>query len=483
MKSIRLALYFIVGLLLGVSAVLVRAETIPASAGEFDVAATSWTNNYGMTQHNKPTPGEACSAWAVGYAGPGYVGVATKTTAINYACLGTKSGGSNINATIYPYGTYCPAGTVYNGSLQKCTGGYMCPANQGWTLQGTTCTRPDQTPCPVYSGGDDQPLTQPAGCQCPSGTAWFAGGGCRKKCGADQPTGGNANAGFELAIPKGSTSACFQGCEVQHKAGPYEVLKDGSRLAGATWAQWACAGTGVGSGNTPNGAPEPDTQSVDETKKKPPKCGPGEGVITSSSGGVLCLPEGTPNTSTPKVETTKKVETFDDGTTKTTTETKTTDPTTGASSTVTQTVVTPKEDGTDGEAGKAGTSGTKSDGTGKDGDGDGDGDGECDPTLHFCGGPATDKLYTKKEKTMQSVFNEFKSTVSGSGVGQATTSFFNVSPPGGSCPNWSVQVPYLNVSLSGADIFCGGAILAALQAAGAVMLALATYIAFTWAFL
>lgn len=192
---------------------------------------------------------------------------------------------------------------------------------------------------------------------------------------------------------------------------------------------------------------------------------------------MLCLPSGTPNTSTPKVESSKKTETFPDSSTKTTETTKTTDPNTGATATTTTST------STGGQSGTAGTSSSTENGTGVDGDGDGDGDGDCDPTLNFCGGPATDKLYTKKEKTMESVFSEFKSTVSGSGVGQATTSFFNVSTPGGSCPGWSVQVPYLNVTLSGADIFCGGAILAALQGAGAVMLALATYIAFTWAFL
>lgn len=461
MKTFRLALFFLIGLFFGGFATYVSAETIPATSG----GTLPKTIKYN-------------SVWATGAATP-QLACGPQTWYPN-GCA-TANGGCNSAGESGAYYCIsavesCPAG--YTSMATECVQvGYSCPETGGWTLSGSTCNRPDQTPCPVFSGslpGDDsQAATKPDSCTCPAGTKWFPYNGCRKSCDAS----GVANAGFDLAIAKGAATGCFSGCEVQHGSGAYDVLKDGSHSAQATYTGWACAGTGVGAPSTADGQPQPDSSQLDPTKKHPPKCGSGEGVITSSSGNVLCLPAGTPNTSTPKVESSKKTETFPDSSTKTTETTKTTDPNTGATSTSTTST------STGGQSGEAGTTSSTENGTGKDGDGDGDGDGECDPTLHFCGGPATDKLYTKKEKTMESVFQQFKTTISGSGLGSATTGFFNVSAPGGSCPSWSVQVPYLNVTLSGADIFCGGAILAALQGAGAVMLALATYIAFTWAFL
>lgn len=482
MKKFKLLLWFVVGCLLGGVVTFASAETIPATVTTQPMYVSVNSHYSGLKSYPEGALATCQHILPAGTVFTTFLPSTSTASTQTVLCRWTRNGS--------------PEQSDSGTSMAKQVA-YQCPANQNWTLSGSNCTRPDcvapnvrdsadgvckppEAPCPVFSGSlpgtDSLSATKPDSCQCPAGTKWFPYNGCRKLCDSAN-IGAVANAGFDLAIAKGAATGCFAGCEVQHGAGAYDILKDGSYSAQATYTGWACAGTGVGAPSTADGQPQPDSSQLDPTKKHPPKCGSGEGVITSSSGNVLCLPAGTPNTSTPKVESSKKTETFPDSSTKTTETTKTTDPNTGATSTSTSST------STGGQSGEAGTTTSTENGTGKDGDGDGDGDGECDPTLHFCGGPATDKLYTKKEKTMESVFQQFKTTISGSGLGSATTGFFNVSAPGGSCPSWSVQVPYLNVTLSGVDIFCGGAILAALQGAGAVMLALATYIAFTWAFL
>lgn len=218
-------------------------------------------------------------------------------------------------------------------------------------------------------------------------------------------------------------------------------------------------------------------------QKKPP-CDAGEGVLTSSSGAVKCVPSSTPGNE-PKQSNNKKVETFPDGSTRTTERTTTTDPGTGATSEGVKVTNTPNSSGGQGQAGVVGTTegGTESSSKSSGKEQESEDDANCDPKKDMCGNPGTDGIYTKKEKTMASVFTQFQNTIKGSALGSASTDFFTVSTPGGSCPAWSVHVPMLDITLNAADYFCNGTILAALQGAGYVMLALATYIAFTWAFL
>lgn len=484
MKLTRLIIYFLIGMALGAVAVKASAETIPATPNSGGYVWRAYQPNTGTWYYS--TQGAGAYADRFGHApkaelcpkampGPPYMTWNGQTTPADNLCY--QAGGNGYETlSLQSVGTY-----------------YTCPSGQNWTVSGSSCTRPDcvapqtrnaatgvceapQTPCEMFPGSGSTPTAQPSNCTCPSGTQWVPMGGCRKKC-DNVTTGADANAGFDLAIGKGQATGCFAGCEVQHKSGPFDILKDGSHSAPATYTGWACSGNGAGTAPTQDGQPQPDSEKLDPTKKHPPKCGAGEGVITSSSGAVLCLPAGTPNTSTPKVESSKKTETFPDNTTKTTETTKTTDPNTGATTTTTS------ETATGGQSGTEGTKTSTENNGGSDGNGDGDGDGACDPTLNFCGGPGTDGLYTKKEKTFQSVLTAFKDQIAGSAIGTATTGFFNVSTPGGSCPGWSVAVPFLNVTLNGAEIFCSGAILNAMTGAGYVLLALATFIAFTWAFL
>ena len=110
--------------------------------------------------------------------------------------------------------------------------------------------------------------------------------------------------------------------------------------------------------------------------------------MTSSSGNVMCLPEGTAGASKPVVDLSKKTETFPDNTTKTTETTKTTDPNTQATDTRTTTTSTGGQSGTAGTSTTtSNTGGSTGDGTGNgSGDGSGDEPGQCakEPNSPMC---------------------------------------------------------------------------------------------------
>jgi len=431
MRHFRNFLYFVVGLLMSAWAVFSHAETIPATS-------------------------QSVSAYVIGNV--------SSTVSFADACNKFVSANGFTFFEINVYSTYAQCRFLQNGSLNSqnvtvsTVAGYVCPADQGWTLSGSSCHRPDcvspqvrqadgtcAVPCPVYDGTDKPDLTaKPANCSCPSGTKWFYGGGCRKTCGYG--AGSVANAGWDIAIAKGATTACFGGCEVQHGSGGYDILKDGSHSAPATYTDWACKGTGLGSAPTPDGQPTPDAQKIKEADKHQPKCGAGEGVITSSSGNVMCLPAGTPNTSTPKVETKKKTESYSDSSTKTTETTTTTDPNTSATHTSTTTTTTPSSSGSAGMAGPVGTStSSESKATNASGTGTGeDGEGDCDPTEKACSGKAGEfgengDLYEKKYQNglpgvLTEKYNALKNTPIFGVVAQLAPANLANS---GQCPTWS----------------------------------------------
>lgn len=143
-------------------------------------------------------------------------------------------------------------------------------------------------------------------------------------------------------------SQCLGGCKFS--------IVEGVGLGGVQWAgvrgkslNQTCSGDDVP--GEPNDKPMPET--------KEPPCAPGEGVGTSSSGKVLCVPEGTPNAPKPIVNKTEKKETFPDGSEKTTKTTTTKDPSTGATNTSSTST------STGGMAGSAGSSTTTENSTGK----------------------------------------------------------------------------------------------------------------------
>ena len=442
MRVFRSFAYFVVGCLLGAWAVFAHAETVPATL----VTAPKTTpiySSYLVPNQKFYSASEVCTALCA-TAGAGYTAChvyTPATTATRFLCEYTWA-----NSLQYGEGlitTGCPQGyNDDNGTCKK----YTCPAGAtGPALVGgvQTCTLP--APCPMYPGDASTPSAQPSSCSCPAGTKWAPYSGCRKTCGT---AGADANAGFDINIQKGASEGCFGGCVVQHKSGTFYTFKDGSTSAPATYTGWACEGNGAGTKPTADGQPTPDSPKLKDTDKHQPKCGSGEGVITSSSGNVLCVPPGTPNTSTPKVETQKKTETYSDSSAKTTETTKTTDPYTSATHTSTTTTTTANSAGTAGQAGAVGTA-TSSEsnasnisGTGTASDGKGTGD-KCEG--NDCGGgkpfPETGELWKKKypdgiSGVLNQKFTAIKSSSLGGLVGQLAPNL----PNSGACPSWSFSM-------------------------------------------
>jgi len=114
-----------------------------------------------------------------------------------------------------------------------------------------------------------------------------------------------------------------------------------------------CTGTGVKNGSqcSTNSNSVPTAPTIPNHR---PKCLPGEGVLTSSSGTVACVPSGTPS-STPVVRTEKQTQQFPDGSTRTTETTYTKDPVSQVQDSQQQITNTPATGGGAGQAGAVGT--------------------------------------------------------------------------------------------------------------------------------
>lgn len=250
-----------------------------------------------------------------------------------------------------------------------------------------------------------------------------------------------------------------------------------------------CTLTGKKTGETCTASNLPVAPAPPQIPQKKPPCADGEGVLTSSSGSVKCVPEGTPGAKPPVVTKEKKVETFPDATTKTTETTKTTDPDSRATTTSTTTTTTSKSGGGPGDAGTPGTktddaeTSTNSPNNNTPGDDPEAPDTPCNPTTDFCGGPSGDGLYTKKTRTVSDAIGDFSAGVKGSSLGQAGAQFFNIGNHGGGCPSWGVQVPYLEVYLDIGQHFCSSVGQQAFSMFGKVLFVVASFLAFTWAFL
>lgn len=482
MKMLRVLLLLVVGCLSGLST-SVSAETIPAtSSGTSPVQG--YTRVVGGSNKWYNTLEALCTSQNRTVSSNGSYPDGCCYDASSGICFGPGGQVSRCPAAdgadvVWPVGGVCQP---Y----------YSCPSGQGWTLSDTQCTRPDcvapqvrqsdgtcaapAQQCDMWPGTESTPTNQPANCSCPPGTKWNVG--CRKTCGGGITPGQSVNAGWDMVIPKGQVEACWGGCGIQHVAGPYSILKDGSKMAPATYTGWACSGNGPGT-QDPSGTPAPDTTKKDKAAQHDPKCGANEGVVTVSTGKLLCLPAGT-DVSVPQVQTKIKTETFSDNSTKTTETTITIDPATSVSDTRSTITATGGLSGTAGTSSSVETSGSNSSGTGTGTDGK---DGTCDPKKDFCGGPTTTGIYTKKTKTVESVMTTFKDGVIASPIGSAITGFFNVTVSSGSCPDWSVDVPVLATRLDIGQHFCTANAIAMMELAGNVLLIGFSIVAFRWAIL
>ncbi|WP_188381936.1 hypothetical protein [Oxalicibacterium faecigallinarum] len=96
---------------------------------------------------------------------------------------------------------------------------------------------------------------------------------------------------------------------------------------------------------------------------------------------------------------------------------------------------------------------------------------------------ATGELYAKKDKTFQTVFGAWKTSLETAPVVAAGKAFFTVNVSGGGCPSWSADVPYLNTTISMGDIFCGSTANSIYAVIKIGLLIGAAYMAFRMAFL
>lgn len=466
-RAARHLLYLFVGLLLGGTVALAHAETIPATYGPVTPIA-----GYTVGGHWGLDPQAACQAsWDAG-ARYGAVELLAYIPATMRCSTKNAYGSVNVNWAVILGAYRCTPTGAITSTVPNCGSGYSCPATGGWSLAGQTCTRPD----------------------CESPNVRDESGACVSPC---QP---GLVGTFQTTLPldtsgQGNNIDCQGQCEVTkvpsmslNSEDLYVIIDGAGKRYYSGWMTITKTGNmcSVGKSDANDGRPP-----LPEPKKTPP-CGASEGVLTTQSGGVKCVPEGVPDAPRPRVDRKNKVETFQDGSTKTTAETKTTDTRSGASHTSTQTTVTAGTNGQPGEAGTPGTStgsgGESSSGGGGGGDGDGDGDGDCegedcgqcDPKLEMCGDPSFEGMYEKKDKTVAGVLGDFSTGMQATPIGQAFGNVFNVQTPAGSCPALSASIPYLNTSIDLAPYICSATAIQYFQAMGTILKIVVGYIAFTW---
>lgn len=334
-------LWLLLAYFLGIGAAF--AETIPAT---LTVVPTSpyFTHPHiggGATRYS--TSDEVCNALALqighveGWAYTNYSGGGT--------CRTRQASGSIGDYYVnYVRTVGCPADApLSNGECKK----YTCPDNT-YTLD------PLGVPAPTCTK-----QAQP----CPTGIA--AGPGY-----------------FDLGADGKGYSSCVNGCKAQFSGTwPAGIDRNSQKLYGLGQFDYFGGNVGECTGGGPSAA-----SSAPQSPKPP--CQASEGVLTSTSGTVACVPEGTPGKSTPSVNTEKKTETYPDGSTKTTETTTTKDPATGAQSTSEKVTNSPGAAGgtQSGEPGTTTATSDKKGSGGQDGKGDDESSDLCDrkPNLAIC---------------------------------------------------------------------------------------------------
>lgn len=426
MKSLRALCYLGVGLLLGANVVLAYAAEQPAV---FDWLGWSSTENYfsgtksftEATVANCDAVAAAVNGTNIGFGTP--VPVEPDYTSTSYNIY-VKCNYRYPPTAQYPSGQASSAVTHVKNSKA-----YKCP-DSTWTLSGLICTKIDACP-------PSQILPEGATeCICdPSNLDKF-------------PT---LFAGDMHGFGESPDAACVGGC----------MRKTGSMCIGGG-GEWWCDGGAWTS--------QKCTEETDSTPKPPtekPPCDASEGVLTSSSGHVLCVPEGTPTARKPEVKKTDKTtKTGEPPTITNETKTVTKDPATGATDTHVSTTTTNPD----------GTSTTKETSSGgSNGDESGEEPGECakEPDSPLCkkgevgeAGEFTDRnpKIAEAKNELISYFNQVR--------GEISSMFSALGGGGGSlpCPP--------SVSVLGATIkVCASDYANQLSKIGAIVIAMATLVA------
>lgn len=337
----------------------------------------------------------------------------------------------------------CPANSTASGGQCACNSGYV--QNAGATaceLPSVTCNAGQTVNSGYYDAGTN-----------------IAGGPPAVTC------QGGCTAVFDGTFPGGS--AMVGG--VKHYFAKGKYVNFGSKCD---------SGNGVGIAGGPGNAPA----AVADVP--PDSCGPGKvmgtvndkPVCADAGNGTTTPTPNTPETSTDskKEETTSNTTTNPDGSKTTTTTTTSTGVDGGKTIKTTTTVV--NADGT------PRSSTTTETGAEVKKEAEEQEREKCDKNAadEGCGGDPAEVeasgLYTKKEKTIASIFEGAKTTLQASPVGSATANFFTVSG-GGSCPTATWNIPYLRTSVQ-MDAFCTPSALNMLLVIKGCLLLVASFMAF-----
>lgn len=262
------------------------------------------------------------------------------------------SGGAN-----YVICNTTPTRTTVEYTFVPDVGGYTCP-DSSWTLSGSTCTR--NTSCEPGFEWDASKGQCRKTCNYPAGNQTTSEDGQSCRCNLDLLNFNGGDGKWLEGAGSIPSTVCDGGC----------VRSTGFGLGGG--GKWYVQGTSFTGatceGTTPN-------SSTPKPEKKPP-CAASEGVMTSSSGRVSCVPEGTDSARKPTVKDSENKETKPDGEVVTKTKTTTCDPATGACYT---------NETTTSSNGSTSSSETNSGGNGQ-GDNSGDEPGDCakEPDSPIC---------------------------------------------------------------------------------------------------
>lgn len=210
--------------------------------------------------------------------------------------------------TVAPLGMTCPNG----GTLSGNTCVHSCPPGQIENPDGTCvseCTQRSQA-APTY--------------------AWF-----KSSVGGPSVEGSYCDGRCMVGLNPAATGTAYN--NGKEKIQRYEVVVTAAPCTSA---------------NIPTAAPQ-GSQPPEPPKR--PLCDANEGVLTSTSGTIACVPAGTPTASVPEIRKFKTTDQFPDGSTKITETTLTKDPVSQVQDTKQVITNTPASGGGQGQAGPVGT--------------------------------------------------------------------------------------------------------------------------------
>lgn len=390
----------------------------------------------------------ACSAYFAGTNQTGYTyigavyasGVAPFDT---YNCRRqlTSNGTQNTAAVLTPA---CASGFTRNSSVT--------PNRCQRTV--SACT-PPQTPNPTTQICEDPP-----------------------PCTANAPASGGY---FDVGTNPGASpllAACVNGCQASFDG----ISPAGSALVDGVKHYYA-SGTYYNTGSicTPTesndpGTPEPTVPEDD--------CGPGQ-ILGELNGRAMCADGGgdpTPESDPPETtETETTTTTAPDGTETTTTTTVTTRPDGSTQTTTTTTTTSPDGQEVTSTTETRDTPPIPGENTPEDPDDPDDPDADpctVNPSAAGCGGAASPagSSYVKKSKTFSDVLTGARNNLMASPLGTALGGFFTVTASA-SCPTWSANVGYLDVSIE-FDQLCNSMALDAWAALGWCLVLVGAFFAF-----